>query len=383
MRPALSSLLPLALICAAPAYGSALELTEVQVRSEESSELEAAQNALNEVPGASNLIDMTRVENGRTASNADVLAYQPGVYAQSAGNDGAKVSVRGSGINRAPSAHGSGLYVMFDGLPLTGPGGTPYELFEPLWLSRAEVLRGANGFETGSLALGGSINYVTHTGYDAAPLQVRYETGSYGYQKRQISSGQVLGDLDYYVSLTDSDTDGYQNHTAGSSKGIAANVGYRFSPQLETRFYLRYRETDNELAGRVTKDNIQHHPRAANPAYVAGDYTRPQPGSTWLGNKTTMYLDDDSQLEVGLVYHDYPMDLREGPNRLKVAYTDVSGTLNYKRRDTLFGLESKTTVGLRNTKHLPNSGASEYVRIPVGNTAGYAPGTKIRDFSYQ
>ena len=169
--------------------------------------------------------------------------------------------MRGSGINRAPSAHGSGLYVMFDGLPLTGPGGTPYELFEPLWLSRAEVLRGANGFDTGALALGGSINYVTHTGYDAAPLQVRYETGSYGYQKRQISSGQVLGDLDYYVALTDSDTDGYQHHTAGSSKGIAANVGYRFSPQLETRFYLRYRETDNELAGRVTKDNIQHHPQ--------------------------------------------------------------------------------------------------------------------------
>ena len=173
MRPALSSLLPLALICAAPVYGNTLELGEVQVRSEESSEVEAARSALDEVPGASNVIDLSRVENGRTASNTDVLAYQPGIYAQSAGNDGAKVSVRGSGINRAPSAHGSGLYVMFDGLPLTGPGGTPYELFEPLWLSRAEVLRGANGFDTGALALGGSINYVTHTGYDAAPLHVR------------------------------------------------------------------------------------------------------------------------------------------------------------------------------------------------------------------
>ena len=383
MRPALTSLFPFALFCAAPVYGGALELDEVQVSTQESTELESAKAALEEVPGASNVIDLSRVKNGRTASNTDVLAYQPGIYAQSAGNDGAKVSVRGSGINRAPSAHGSGLYVMFDGLPLTGPGGTPYELFEPLWLSRAEVLRGANGFDTGALALGGSINYVTHTGYDAAPLQVRYEAGSYGYQKRQVSSGQVLGDLDYYVSLTDSDTDGYQYHTRGSSKGIAANIGYRFNPQLETRFYLRYRETDNQLAGRVTKENIKHHPRAANPAYVAGDYSRPQPGSTWLGNKTTMYLDDDSQLEVGLVYHDYPMDLREGPNRLKVAYTDVSGTLNYKRRDTLFGLESKTTVGLRSTKHLPNSGASEYVRIPAGNTSGYAPGTKIRDFSYQ
>ena len=383
MRSALYSLLPLALVCATPVCAESLELGEVQVRGDESSELELAQARLHDVPGASNLIDLNRVENGRTASNTDVLAYQPGIYAQSSGNDGAKVSVRGSGINRAPGAHGSGLYVMFDGLPLTGPGGTPYELFEPLWLSRAEVLRGANGFENGALALGGSINYVTRTGHDAAPLQVRYETGSYGYQKRQISSGQVLGDLDYYVALTDSDTDGYQDHTRGSSKGIAANIGYRFSPQLETRFYLRYRETDNQLAGRVTKDQIKHYPRSANPVYVNGDYTRPQPGSTWLGNKTTMYLDDDSQLEVGLVYHDYPMDLHEGPNRLKVAYSDISGTLNYKRRDTLFGLESNTTLGLRNTKHLPNSGASEYVRLPIGNTAGYAPGTKIRDFSYQ
>ncbi len=104
MRSALCSLLPLALVCAAPAYAESLELGEVQVRSEESSELEAAQARLHDVPGASNVVDLTRVENGRTASNTDVLAYQPGVYAQSSGNDGAKVSVRGSGIDRAPGA---------------------------------------------------------------------------------------------------------------------------------------------------------------------------------------------------------------------------------------------------------------------------------------
>ncbi|MCU1731738.1 MULTISPECIES: TonB-dependent receptor family protein [unclassified Pseudomonas] len=354
-----------------------VELGQVVIQEKQQDELHAAQERLREVPGGTNLVDMSRVEQGRVASNQDVLAYQPGVFAQSAGNDGIKLSIRGSGINRAPGAHGSGTYVMFDGLPLTGPGGTPYELFEPLWLSRAEVLRGANGFDHGALALGGAINYVTRTGHDAAPLQLRYEAGSRGYMKRQISSGQVLGDLDYYVALTDSEYDGYQDHSSGSSKGIAANVGYRFNPNLETRFYLRYRETDNELAGRVTQDQIKHHPRAANPAYLTRDDSRPQPGSTWLGNKTTFYLDDDSQLEAGLVYHDYPMDLREGPMRLKVAYTDVSGTLNYQRRHTLFGHESKTTIGWRTTKHLPNSGASQYTRL------NGVFGAKTRDFTYQ
>ncbi|MBA6118792.1 MULTISPECIES: TonB-dependent receptor family protein [Pseudomonas] len=356
---------------------AAIELGQVLISDEERSELEDARDRLNAVPGASNLVDMQRVGQGRVASNQDVLAYQPGVFAQSAGNDGIKLSIRGSGINRAPGAHGSGVYTMFDGLPLTGPGGTPYELFEPLWLSRAEVLRGANGFDQGALALGGAINYVTHTGYDAAPLQVRYEAGSRGYQHRHISSGQVLGNLDYYIALTDTEYDGYQQHSSGSAKGIAANVGYRFNPNLETRFYLRYRETENDLAGRLTKQQIKHDPRAANAAYLARDDSRPQPGSTWVGNKTTFYLDDDARLEAGLVYHDYPMDLREGPMRLKVAYTDVSGTLNYLRRDTLFGRESRTNLGWRTTKHLPNSGASQFARDRD------VTGAHSRDFSYQ
>ncbi len=382
-----TALLGLALACPAFAENRALELAPAQVLGQEQGgEGQPAQEAaarLAQVPGGTNVVDMRRPLQGRVASNQDVLAYQPGVYAQSAGNEGVKISIRGSDINRAPGAHASGLYTMLDGLPLTGPGGTPYELLEPLWVDHVEVLRGANGFDRGALALGGAIDYVSHTGYDAPLLQVRYATGSHGYQQRQVSSGQVLGDFDYYVSLTDSNADGYQDHTRSQSKGLIGNFGYRFNPNLETRFYLRYRETDNDLAGRVTKRSIEHDPRAANPAYVSRDDRRKQPGSTFVGNKTTYYLDDDSSIQAGLVYHDYPMDLREGPNRLKVAYSDVSGTLDYKRRDSLWGLESRSTLGLRVTKHLPNDGASEFVRIPTGNTANYAPGTRIRNFTYQ
>ncbi|QNH77263.1 TonB-dependent receptor [Pseudomonas protegens] len=382
-----TALLGLALACPAIAETRSVELAPAQVLGQEQGaegqQVAEAEARLAQVPGAGNVVDMRQPLQGRVASNQDVLAYQPGVYAQSAGNEGVKISIRGSGINRAPGAHASGLYTMLDGLPLTGPGGTPYELLEPLWVDHVEVLRGANGFDRGALALGGAIDYVSHTGYDAPRLQVRYATGSHGYQQRQVSSGQVLGDFDYYVSLTDANADGYQDHTRSQSKGVIGNFGYRFNPNLETRFYLRYRETDNDLAGRVSKHSIEHDPRAANPLYVSRDDRRKQPGSTFVGNKTTYYIDDDSSIQTGLVYHDYPMDLREGPNRLKVAYSDVSGTFDYKRRDSLWGRESRSTLGLRVTKHLPNDGASEFVRIPTGNTANYAPGTRIRNFTYQ
>ncbi|MGH8349085.1 MAG: TonB-dependent receptor plug domain-containing protein, partial [Pseudomonas sp.] len=382
-----AALLGLALVCPAMTEAQGLELGQVLIGAEDQSDedqaIEAAKARLAQVPGGTNVVDLRRPLQGRVASNQDVLAYQPGIYAQSAGNEGVKISIRGSGINRAPGAHASGLYAMLDGLPLTGPGGTPYELLEPLWLDHVEVLRGANGFDRGALALGGAIDYVSHTGYDSPLLQVRYATGSHGYLQRQVSSGQVLGDFDYYVAMTEANADGYQDHTASESQGVIANFGYRLNPDLETRFYLRHRQTDNDLAGRVTKHSIEHDPRAANPAYVARDDRRDEPGSTFIGNKTTWYIDDDSSIQTGLVYHDYPMDLREGPNRLKVAYTDVSGTFDYKRRDTLWGLQSQSTLGLRVTRHLPNAGASEFVRIPTGNTAGYAPGTLIRNFTYQ
>jgi iron complex outermembrane receptor protein len=328
-----------------------VQLDSLQVTGEQVREVEAAREELKRVPGATNVVDMAKVEQGRVAGVADVLAYQPGVYAQSPGNEGVKISVRGSGINRGPGSHASGTHILLDGLPLTGSGGTPYELLEPLWISRAEVLRGANGFDRGSLALGGAIDYITHTGHTAPKLQLRYETGSYGYQKRNIASGQVLGDFDYYLALTDSHTDGYQDHSSGKGKGVAGNFGYRLNENLETRFYLRYRETEHETPGRLSKAQIKDDPRQAAAANLRIDAHRDQPGSTWLANKTTWRIDDDSTLVAGLAYHHYPMDIVETslPNgntyRIRVDYSDISGTLNYTRRHTLFGLNSSTTIG--------------------------------------
>jgi hypothetical protein len=199
----------------------------------------------------------------------------------------------------------------------------------------------------GALALGGAVDYVSHTGYDAPKLQVRYATGSHGYQQRQVSSGQVLGDFDYYVSMTDSNADGYQDHTASESQGVIANFGYRFNPNLETRFYLRYRQTDNDLAGRVTKHSVEHDPRAANPAYVTRDDSREQPGSTFIGNKTTYYIDDDSSIQTGLVYHDYPMD---SARRAEPPESGVHGCQRHVRlqapRHALGPGKSQSTRGL-------------------------------------
>ncbi|WP_341708744.1 TonB-dependent receptor domain-containing protein [Halopseudomonas sp.] len=380
---------PLCLACllGSPAFAQAQAVTELEavtVTGETFDEVARAREALSEVPGGTNVVDMQQVEQGRVAGVADVLAYQPGVYAQSPGNEGVKISIRGSGINRGPGAHASGNHILLDGLPLTGSGGTPYELLEPLWLNRAEVLRGANGFERGALALGGAVDYITRSGFDAPRLQLRVEAGSDGYLKRHIASGQVIDNLDYYVGLTDLHYDGRQDHAAGSGKGVVANVGLQLTPDLETRFFLRYRETEHQTPGRLTQSQIDDDPTQANPFNIGRDAKREQPGSTWLANKTTLRLDDVSTLEMGLVYHHYPMDLMESPYRIRVDYSDVSATLNYTREHELFGLNANTTVGWRTTTNLPSSDAKENAYQPL-NASGtvYPVGTLMREYTHQ
>lgn len=340
---------------------------------------DAARKVLRQVPGASNVIDLSQAGQGRVAGNADVLAYQPGINAQSPGNEGIKLSIRGSGINRGPGAHASGLSASLDGLPLTGAGGTPYELLEPLWLSRVEVLRGANGFDRGALALGGAINYVSRSGRDAPGLALHYEAGSRGYQKRSLGYGDQQGAVDYYFAYTDTEYDGYQRHAAGSGNGAIFNIGWQINPALETRFYLRYRETEHQTPGRLTRAQIRNHPRDANAANVAIDARRPQPGSTWIGNTTTLQLDPDSTLQAGLVYHKYPMDLNESLYRQQLDYANLNGTLDYRHRHTLFGRASVTTLGLRVTHDL-DADVRETLRFASN---GYPAGTHTRDFQHR
>lgn len=337
-----------------------------------------ARQALARVPGAGNVIDLAEVGQGRVGGTADVLAYQPGISAQSPGNEGVKISIRGSGINRGPGAHASGIAVSLDGLPLTGPGGTPYELLEPLWMSRVEVLRGANGFERGALALGGAINYITRSGRDTPGLQLHYEAGSRGYQKHSASLGGVQGDVDYFVAYTDSEFDGYQQHGRGQGKGAAANIGWQITPQLETRFTVRYHDTDHETPGRLTRAQIRNDPHAANPANLAIDARRPQPGSTWIGNTTTWTVDDSNTLQAGLLYHKYPMDLNESLYRQQLDYANLNATLGYTHRHTLFGRDSVTTLGLRVTHDL-DADVRETLRFASN---GYPAGTHTRDFSH-
>lgn len=342
---------------ASPLYAAETERTlgTVTVQGAKQTAAQAASSQLAEVPGGTSVVDSEEVAKGRTGNLQDTLGYQPGVFVQSTGgNDAAKISIRGSGANTSPGYFREGIKFLFDGLPLTGPGGTPYEFLNAAGVNYTEILRGANAFQYGALTLGGAVNFVNHSGYTAPGLRLRGEAGSYGYQKQSISYGGVEGDLDYYLQADNYRNDGYRDYSLSRSSGIVANAGYRFSPKLETRVLLRYRDEFHNDPSATTLAAAKHNPRRASATAESSGAGARRPGSIWLGSKTTYTFDDDARLTVGLSYHDYrhTNNPRSPTNPSYWDWHDLGLLLGYDRIDTLFGHESRSSVAFTSTQHL-------------------------------
>lgn len=339
------------------------QLKTVTVEARKVTPVEAAKSQLNEVPGGTSVVDSEEVAKGRTATLQDTLAYQPGVFAQSTGGtDAAKISIRGSGANTSPGYFREGIKFLFDGLPITGPGGTPYELLGGSGVNYTEILRGANAFQYGALSLGGAINFVNQTGYTAPGLRVRAETGSYGYNKQSISDGGVAGPLDYYINVDNYRNDGYRDYSLAKSQGVVANFGYQFSPNLKTELMLRYRDEYHNDPSPTTLSQVLHHPSQASATAASSGAGSRRPGSLWAGSKTTYTFDDDSTLAVGFTYYKY--DHNNSPNSpTNPSYwewTDLSALIDYERIDELFGHEDRSSMSFTSTNHIKGQVNSTY-----------------------
>ena len=136
-------------------------LATVVVTGAEASEAQKAQKELKKVAGNTAVVDNRDIERGRAANAEDVLALQPGVFAQAtSGSSANKISIRGSGLNTFYQGYVLGIKFLYDGLPLTGPGGTQEDMLDMASVDHTEVLYGANAYRYSALSLGGAINFV-------------------------------------------------------------------------------------------------------------------------------------------------------------------------------------------------------------------------------
>lgn len=236
--------------------------------------LQAARGALALTPGGTETIDAERFLRGRASTVEDTFALSAGVIAQSRfGSDEARLSIRGSGLQR--TFHGRGLRVLQDGVPLNlADGGFDMQALEPLSAAYLNIWRGGNALAAGASTLGGAIDYLSRTGRDAPPFLARAEAGSWGYLRASFAGGGVRGNLDAYGSFTHQTQDGFRDHAEQSNQRLFANTGLRLSDRAETRLYVTGVITDSELPGNLTKAQLRANPRAANAGNIALDQHR-------------------------------------------------------------------------------------------------------------
>ncbi|WP_459905599.1 TonB-dependent receptor family protein [Caballeronia sp. HLA56] len=245
---------------------------------------------LDQTVGSVGFVDSADYRDTYAFTLRDVLKNVPGVFVQTRYGQELRLSIRGSGIARG--YHTRGLEILQDGIPTNlADGSGDYYQIDPLALQSAEVYKGGNGLAYGSSTLGGAIDFLTPTAYTAdAPNIVRLEGGSYGTIRGSAQFSRVVGPLDFIGTFSVNHADGYRDHDRGQYEQFNANIGYKFSPDVETRFYLGAYIIDQQLPGTLSLSDALNNPTKASASALAGDQTR-DTRTERIANRTTVKLD--------------------------------------------------------------------------------------------
>lgn len=303
--------------------------------------VEQAEREIRHTPGAVHVVPDTQYKNQHAATLKDVLDYVPGVIVQPKWGEDTRLSIRGSGLSR--NFHLRSTQLFMDGIPInTADGYGDFQEIDPSAYRFVEVYKGANALRFGANALGGAINFVTPSGRDVQGIGGSIDAGSFGFYRLQAQNAGVFGPADYFITGSYQSQDGFRQHSDGESVRAHANLGYRFSENAETRFYINSNTIRQRIPGEVTRDAALTSPRSANADNVVRDWQR-NIDSLRLANKTTLRF-DDTTVEFGLFYLDrhlkHPISVW-----LDFAYEDYGGFARVVNESVIAGRRNRLVAG--------------------------------------
>jgi len=286
---------PLVFSAEALAQTGPVQIPEIVINAQNAGTLTAPSVAaqrqeIDQTAGSIGFLDSESFKERYTNNLRDILKDAPGVLTQERYGQELRVSIRGSGIAR--SFHARGVEILQDGIPFNAADGSgDYYQIDPLAARAIGIYKGGNGLAYGSSYLGGAINVVTPTAYTAvAPNMLRVDGGSFGTLRGNIQASRIWDKVDALANLTVSHADGYRDHARQQYEHFNANIGYRATPNVETRFYLGAYRTDQKLPGSLTLQDALTNPRMASAAAMAGDQAR-NVRAERIANRTTFSLD--------------------------------------------------------------------------------------------
>ncbi|MBK8856352.1 MAG: TonB-dependent receptor [Opitutaceae bacterium] len=199
---------------------------------------------------------------------AEALRHTPGVMLQESfgGFEPPRLSIRGSGLDSAPTSRGVAL--LLDGLPLARADGSFHSgLFDPQLFPRVEIYRGTLHMALTPAVLGGVINAATLAPDVAPAVTIRAEGGDFGAFRGQIT-GTTSGPASTHAAASYQSAEGWREHSQQDRAAIqlAAHRALNAATQLEVSAYAA--TLDYDVPGPLTLAEAQARPRSVSAAVL-------------------------------------------------------------------------------------------------------------------
>lgn len=251
-----------------------VQLSVNPVAANVSVDADAAGIELQRVPGSTELVTRSQIQQTAANNMKDVLNFTPGVLAQPRyGSDELQISIRGSGLRN--NYHLRGVNILVNGLPYGDADGfSDFESLEFLTANRVEVWKGANALRYGGNTSGGAIDLVTETGEIAFPLEVRIQGGSFGSFKGYFSTGGERGRFGYFLAVSDVELNGYREHSAQGRRRLFSNFTFKYDNNTDLYGDLMFANFAENYPGSLTYEEYKTDPRQANPEDVSANWGR-------------------------------------------------------------------------------------------------------------
>ena len=182
----------------------------------------------------------------------DVLDYVPGVFAQPKWGDDTRLSIRGSGLSR--NFHLRGVQLYMDGIPInTADGYGDFQEIDPTAYKYVEVFKGGNALQIRRQFARRRDQFRDADRPRSVP---QWRVARCRRIRLPAAAGQRRrrnGPWDGFITASTQAADGFRDHSYGQATRVSGNVGYQFSPDVETRFYLNANEVRQRIPGTVSK----------------------------------------------------------------------------------------------------------------------------------
>lgn len=215
-----------------------------------------------QIPASVAVLNSKALATGSQQSLLPVLNTIPGIRMEERSPGSYRLSIRGS-LLRSPFGVRN-VKVYLNDLPFTDASGNTYlNLIDPVFITRAEILKGPDGSLFGANS-GGVVLFETKP--DSSNLTASVSSGSYGLFRQHIRVGGSSKRISWNIGEAYQRSDGYREQSAMKRLNLLGSASMRYGSANSVSVTAMFSDLHYETPGGLNEAQFRENPEQARPA---------------------------------------------------------------------------------------------------------------------